>query len=155
METSQKIIRVLNELLEKNLDAIQGYAEVADQEISAGLRAYFRRGMSMREQFAEELESEIVDFGGEPVTETSLASKLHRAWINLKAAWSDREELAVIAECIRGEKASLRDYSKALETFDLPVATEILLLEHQGNIRQMVEELEDMESASEDYLLYD
>jgi hypothetical protein len=42
-----------------------------------------------------------------------------------------------------------------LETFDLPVATEILLLEHQGNIRQMVEELEDMESASEDYLLYD
>lgn len=151
MKTNQKIIRILNELLEKNRDAILGYGEAVDQKITPGLRAYFRRAISMREQFAAELEDEIIDLEGEPAKETSLTDKLHRAWINLKSAWSDWEEQTVIEECILGEKASLRDYQKALEVFDLPLATEILLLGHQSSISSTIEELETMESNSDGY----
>ena len=151
METDN-LIQLLNDLLEKNLDAARGYEEATEQQTTPALRSFFVKSMSMRDQFADELDGEIVELGGEPVTETSFTSDLHRAWINLKSAWSDDENHAVLEECIRGEEASLRDYDQALNTLGLPDHIRKMFLDHRNNISMVLKELRDAESMNEDLI---
>jgi uncharacterized protein (TIGR02284 family) len=50
-----------------------------------------------------------------PEDSGSTAGALHRAWINLKAAVTNQDDHAILAECERGEDEAVRAYKKAMD----------------------------------------
>jgi uncharacterized protein (TIGR02284 family) len=46
----------------------------------------------------------------------SVAGAVHRGWVNVKAAVSTRDDLAILEECERGEDVAKARYGKALES---------------------------------------
>lgn len=147
METNKQVIRILNELLEKNYDAIRGYYEAAEHVRSSVLASFLEQNAEIRQGFTEEIMDEVYALNGEPVESTSLVSNLHRAWINLKALMVNDKEDAMLEECMRGERAALDDYEKALMHESLPITTMALLEEQRDQIASTLDELRSMEEA--------
>ena len=65
--------------------------------------------------------------GGKADDHGSVTGKMHRGWINLKAAISSNEPHAVLSECERGEDAAVAAYREALEKIDDVRAREVVL----------------------------
>lgn len=149
MEEHKRSINILNELLEKNYDAEKGYRSAAENVRNSRLSNFLLQNADIRQGFAIDIAEEILDLGGKPVSDTSIMSELHRAWINFKSEISaENDEEAVLKECIRGEEAALKDYNKALRSKSLDDSTEVLLEEHRAQIVLAISELESLEEEA-------
>lgn len=105
----------------------------------AELSGLFRRYSTQRERFVSELQNAVRGLGGDPDKSGSVTGKLHRGWMDVKAAVSSHEPRAVLAECERGEDAAVKAYRQASEKDLQPSARAIVL-------RQMA----DVQSAHDD-----
>lgn len=133
-ETRGEILDQLNRLLTRNRDAEEGYKEAADNVKDNELKSLFLAQSHQRGEFAQEIDREIRAIGGEPDSGTSLASNLHRAWINIKSTFASNDDKATVQECHRGDQEALNDYNAVLQETDLEASTRELLLRHKQNI---------------------
>jgi uncharacterized protein (TIGR02284 family) len=133
-ETRGEVLDQLNRLLTRAHDAENGYQEAAENVKDDELKGLFLAQSRERAEFGRELEREIRALGGEPDGGTSLASDLHRAWINLKSAVSGHTDKAVAEECQRGDSEALTDYKDALEQTDIAASTRELLLRQKSKV---------------------
>ena len=133
-DTRGEILDQLNKILTRNHDAEKGYQEAAESVKDAELKTLFLAQSRQRTEFATELDREIHALGGEPDNGTSLASDLHRAWINVKSAISGSSDKAVAEECQRGDAEALSDYSEVLEQTDIAASTRELLLRQKSKV---------------------
>ena len=145
MESNNQAIELLNDLLEKNRDAEKGYLRAAEASDNQQLSAFFIQSADTRRGFCQALYDEIKELGGLPDDHSSVASNLHRAWINVRANVSSRPDRAIIEECARGEKLALQDYDKALGDESTTPSIYRLLAEHRRNIKSALQELEGLE----------
>ncbi len=58
--------------------------------------------------------------GGVPETASSMSGMLHRRWVDIKAAITGKDTVAVLNECERGEDIAVKSYETALQK-DLPL----------------------------------
>ena len=102
-------------------DGQEGFRKASEDVKDPALKQVFSRFSLQRSKFAGELEAELLTLGEEdPQNEgTTLSGKIHRGWIDLKAALTKGDNHAVLAEAERGEDAAVAAYKKALEA-DLP-----------------------------------
>jgi len=133
-ETRGEILDQLNKLLIRNHDAEKGYQEAAESVKDAELKSLFLAQSRQRSEFATELDREIRALGGEADHGTSLASDLHRAWINIKSAVANSTDKAVTEECRRGDSEALNDYKEVLEQTDIAASTRELLLRQKSKV---------------------
>ena len=133
-ETRGEILEALNKLLTRSHDAEKGYEEAAGNVHDAELKSLFLAQSRQRAEFAMELDREIRMLGGNPDNDTSLASDLHRAWINIKSALSSNDDKATVEECKRGDHEALSDYTTVLQETDLVASTRRLLLQQKESI---------------------
>jgi uncharacterized protein (TIGR02284 family) len=133
-ETRGEVLDQLNRLLTRAHDAENGYQEAAENVKDDELKGLFLAQSRERAEFGRELEREIRALGGEPDGGTSLASDLHRAWINLKSAVSGHTDKAVAEECQRGDSEALTDYKDVLEQTDIAASTRELLLRQKSKV---------------------
>ncbi|WP_194768423.1 ferritin-like domain-containing protein [Tamlana sp. I1] len=133
METTKnntETVEVLQELLQKNYDAEEGYKQVMVKTENVALKQWLQSKAKQRSSFATELDGKIRELHGEPVTSGSILGAAHRAWIDVKTTLSSDTDEAILEECLRGEKASVNEYEKQLEKVNSK--TEVgNLLEHQ------------------------
>lgn len=142
------LVGKLNSLLEKNHDALNGYAEAADRVENKRLAELFKNHSAQRNEFAQNLRAEINALGGETKDGGSVVASLHRAWIDLKSAFTSGDEKSILAECIRGEEASLDEYDDVLEDKDKMSASIYAMLAKQKTIvLNYVNELKMMEEV--------
>lgn len=151
METNKRAIYILNDLLEKNYDAESSYSNAAHDVEDPRLKNFLLQNSELRQAFAIDLAEEIMDAGGRPVSEGSLPDQLHQGWFDLRAIVTSRDEKTIIAECIRGEQATLKDYNKALSSNKLDDSTEAMLEEHRDEIVESISLLESLTSTGEVY----
>ncbi len=111
-------IEVLNGLIVKNYDAEYGFKEAAEDVESPLLKTSFTRYASQRNEFGHELKTLVRTLGGEVETGDTIASKLHRAWMDLKSAVASNEEKNILEEVQRGENNALNHYKEALKKLD-------------------------------------
>lgn len=111
-------IDVLNDLIAKNYDAEYGFKEAAEDVESPMLKSSFTRYSVQRNEFGHELKSLVRSMGGEVEKGDTVASKLHRAWMDLKSAIASNEEKNILEEVQRGEKNALSHYEEALKKLD-------------------------------------
>ena len=116
METTEKSIDVLNDLIEINNDRIAGFEKAASnlEENDSDLRSTFERFASESRGYASELTSAVSQHGGEAETGSSASGTIHRAWLDVKATFSGNDRKSVLAECERGEDAIKKAYKDAL-----------------------------------------
>jgi uncharacterized protein (TIGR02284 family) len=133
-ETRGEILDQLNKLLTTSRDAEKGYQEAAENVKDAELKSLFLAQSRQRGEFAMELEREVRTLGGEPDNGTSLASDLHRAWINVKSTFANDDDKATVQECQRGDQEALDNYNSVLQETDLVASTRELLLRQKQSV---------------------
>ena len=145
MATSQeKLIPVLNELIEICKDGQKGFASAADVVEDAKLRSLFRQYSQQRAQFAAELQKEVLALGDSPETGGSAAGAVHRGWIGLKAALTGKDDHAIVVECERGEDAAKAVYEKAIDGSALPGTVLPMVKRQYAQIREAHNQVRDI-----------
>lgn len=110
-----KAVDVLNGLVEISKDGEAGFHTCAEGARDTTLKGYFEECATRCGRAASELSQEIGRLGGEAERDGTLSGAAHRAFVNVKAAVSDNDDLAMLDECERGEDVALKAYAAALD----------------------------------------
>jgi len=141
---NEKIISVLNDLIETCKDGQQGFQTASEGVKDSSLKSLFSQYSLQRGQFAGALQTEVNRLGGSPEKSGTVSGSLHRGWINLKAAVTGHDEAAIIAECERGEDAAKEAYKKALQA-TLPADIRSLVTEQFAEVKQAHDRVRSLE----------
>ncbi|HTK95494.1 MAG TPA: PA2169 family four-helix-bundle protein [Terriglobales bacterium] len=109
----QRIVKLLERLVETCRDGQQGYLEAAEHISDSDLRSFFNNESLERARYASELEGELQRLGEPAGNETgSIAGAVHRGWLDLSAAISGDE--GVLSAIESGEDTAKKLYEEAL-----------------------------------------
>jgi uncharacterized protein (TIGR02284 family) len=147
MTNPQEVIDALNDLLQQNVDARQGYEKARSDVKQSVLESYLTDKVVQRQAFIEAITQEIITLGGSAKRETTVKGSLHHSWIDIKSALSANDEEAVFEECVRGEKNSLKTYNKLLENTSWPASTKTMVLRQRDQIKADLERADAMADA--------
>lgn len=116
MSQRKEIISTLNNLIETLKDGQEGFKQSASGVDDPQLKTIFDTLSLQRSKFAGELQSEVVALGEpDPEDSSSVSGSMHRAWINIKSAVTNRDRHAILAEAERGEDVAVSAYQDAME----------------------------------------
>ena len=122
MENNQKVIEVLNDLIQINNDRIAGYERALKELKDAmgdDLRPLFLSFIDQSRNFKSALGTEVQTLGGDMDTSTTASGKIYRAWMDVKALFTGHDRQTVLDNCEFGEDAAQKAYKSALETENL------------------------------------
>jgi uncharacterized protein (TIGR02284 family) len=121
MESNKATIETLNDLVQINNDRILGY-ENALKEVEDGdeLKSIFLEKIDESRRLKLTLVTEVEVLGSNAETGTSVSGKIHRTWLDVKAAFSGHNDKSVLEECEFGEDAIKKAYKSALAEEHLP-----------------------------------
>ena len=145
---TDKLGNKLNDLLEKNYDAEEGYKKAAENAKHVGLKSYFTNKAQERYDFGHQLKSELKNFGQEPDKGGSVTGAAHRTWMEVKSWFSADDDEAMLEEAIRGEKASVAEYKDVLNETALPGSTQQLLESQKNTIEHSLVNIKRLEDLS-------
>src|SRR5690606_35787434 len=132
MKSTQELATELNEVLERNYDAINGYKDAARDVENVALKEYLVNQAAERVRFGREIREEITRLGGNPTEEGSTLGFLHRTWMKFKTKLVHDNEKEVCEECIRDEKAAVEEYDQLLAETGVSPRLRAELLEHKS-----------------------
>lgn len=137
----------LNDLLTSAYDAEQGYTVASEHSENQTLKDWLLENAQERKDFGHRIKSHLAELGAEPERGASLSGKIHQAFIKLRAAVNKENDLAIVAECIRGENQALKDYQNALTGPELPSNILQTIEEQAAKTAQRVAGLEVIQTA--------
>ena len=76
-----------------------------------------------------------------------MSGSLHRGWIDLKAAIGAGDETSIIAECQRGEEATVNNYQEALKA-DLPLDVQYVVKRQYMDIKDAYDRIRILQRAA-------
>ncbi len=120
---NEEIVDDLNDLVKINNDRIQGYEKAIEDTKDADLDELFRHSIIQSQKFRSQLADHIVRIDGTAVsdaTTSDLSSKIHRAWIDIKAAVTGKDRSTVLSSVEYGENAAVEAYQDAIEKDHIP-----------------------------------
>ncbi len=124
---------LLNELVETLKDGQNGYADAMTDVEDAKLKETFKKYAAQRSEYITEIEDQMFKLNLKPDESGSVTATIHRAWIDLKAAITSKDNTAVLNECERGEDYAVKAYQTALKAQDLPSAVKsVIEKQYQG-----------------------
>lgn len=138
----------LNDLLEKNYDAEEGFKKASENSKHVGLKSYFSGKAQERYNFGHELKSELKNFGQEPDKGGSVTGAAHRTWMEVKSWFSSDDDESMLEEAIRGEKAAVEEYKDVLSDTALPGSTRQLLETQKNTIEHGLVNIKRLEDLS-------
>jgi uncharacterized protein (TIGR02284 family) len=120
-------------LVETLKDGQKGYADAMTDVEDSSLKDTFRKYAAQRSEFITEIEDQMFKLNLKPDESSSVTGTVHRAWIDLKAAITSKDNTAVLNECERGEDYAVKAYQTALKAQDLPTALKsVIEKQYQG-----------------------
>lgn len=138
----------LQELLQKNYDAEAGYKQVMTKAKNPALKGWLQEKAAQRSNFATAINAELRSLNVEPKESGTILGDLHRGWIDIKTAVASDSDEAVLEECIRGERASVKEYENHVQTLSGHQSSHGLVNEQLASIKsalQTVKKLEDLQ----------
>jgi len=151
METTEKTIDVLQDLIEINNDRVAGFekvlADINDENID--LKALFQEYAAQSRKFSQELTAVTAVRGGEAETGNSVAGTLHRAWIDVKALFGGSDRESILNEAERGEDAIKKAYETAVTDGNLSGEALSLVTRQAQEIRSAHDKIKALRDISE------
>lgn len=133
---NEKTVSVLNTLIEINNDRIQGYLTAAKETDETDLKSLFGELAHTSQKCKQELADEVTRLHGTPTDSTTTSGKLFRAWMDVKAALTNKDRKAIISSCEFGEDAAKETYDKVLkDDSDLSPAQRQMITEQYNRIK--------------------
>lgn len=119
MKTKEQVSDKVKDLIEKNMDAYEGYIKASENTDNMHLRDYFIDHATDRKSFANELTYQLKAYNPEVEVdaEGSLLGSLHRSWINIKTILTGTSDESILEECIRGDRASADEYEEYIKGY--------------------------------------
>ena len=148
--SSNKVVSVLNELIETCTDGAKGFAAAAEDAEAANLKSLFTKYSSQRASFAADLDGFVVGLRGEPAESGHVKGAVHRGWLNLKSMLSGHDDKAILNECERGEDYAKKAYEDALKE-ELPSDVRAVVARQATDVRaahDVVRDLRDKANGS-------
>lgn len=109
-----EIVNKLNDLVEINNDRIEGYHKAEKDIRDNDLKSLFREMAGRSQTFKRELADKIKSLGGVPTDSTKTSGKIFRAWMDVKAALTNKDRKAILNACETGEDAAIEAYEEVL-----------------------------------------
>ncbi|MDX1761962.1 MAG: PA2169 family four-helix-bundle protein [Christiangramia sp.] len=147
-EASHKnLVHTLTTLLEKNYDAEKGYKKALEHTNNSDLKNFIKGQAVQRNHFATELDKHIHLLNEHPKDKStgSALGSIHRFWMDVKSSWSKKDDEAILEECLRGEKASLKEYEEKLENKFLNPEIRELLETQRDKIKRTLRQIKILE----------
>jgi uncharacterized protein (TIGR02284 family) len=145
----------LNELIETCKDGANGYRAAAEVVTESSLKATFTGFASQRDQFATELQGLYSRVGGAPAPEEehgSILGVVHRGWLAAKGWIADKvtghDEIAVLAECERGDEHAVKAYEDAIFG-NLPQSVQPVLMRQAAEVKRAYEMVKKLKASRE------
>jgi uncharacterized protein (TIGR02284 family) len=124
MENTARTLELLNDLVLINNDRIEGYQkalkELKESDENLELQPIFLKYIDDSRRYKMEIGTEIQALGRDIAEGTSVGGKLHRAWIEVKEAFTGHDVHNLLEECERGEDAIRNAYQSVLNDDVLP-----------------------------------
>ncbi|WP_149274946.1 ferritin-like domain-containing protein [Pareuzebyella sediminis] len=139
-EDVKRIQKRLQEVIEKNEDAIKGFQKAAENAEDQGIERYFTGRIEKRKQFLVQLKNAAVELDlGDSDIDGSTKGSMHRTWMDIKAFFSGDDDEAMLEEAIRGDKAAIEEYNEVLGDTHVPARLKEILREQRDAIRNDLE----------------
>ena len=116
-----EVVDTLNGLLEACRDGEYGYRECAEHTKAQDIKMVLLRHADECRAAGVELQTLIVQMGGDADEGGSMSGALHRGWVSVRGTLMGHSDLAMLEECERGEDAAVARYRKALKQ-ELPMS---------------------------------
>ncbi|KKC24796.1 ferritin-like domain-containing protein [Sphingomonas sp. SRS2] len=120
-------ISVLNSLIKTTIDSVKGFEDAAEDSEGGRFESLFSEFASERRAVVATLQDEVRRLGGNPEDDSSFAAAAHRTFMNLKQAFSARDDEAVVNEVERGEDFLKEKYEAALRGDDVSPQTRTII----------------------------
>ena len=151
---NEKLAETLNDLLQINNDRIEGYErasrETKDSDVD--LQATFHKMADESRKYKRELEERILSLGETPATDTTMAGKIYRVWMDVKNTFTGSDRESILASCEFGEDAAQKAYNEALETdAEMDADTRQLIMEQKNSLKSshdMIKKYRDLHDVS-------
>lgn len=137
LEENEKIVEVLNSLVQINNDRIEGYTHATEGTQDADLKALFNSMKSKSQHLKTSLINEIRKCGGEPTESTTTLGKAFRVWMDFKATITGKDRKAILDSCEFGEEAAQDTYADAVKnTEHLPTYVVEMITDQKKQLRE-------------------
>ena len=140
-------IRCLNGLIATTIDSVDGYRTSATDVENPRFAELFTARASERSSVAEQLRAEVRRLGGNPEDDGTALAAGHRAFVNLKAAVTGRDDKAIVAEVERGEDHIKAKFESALEDNDLSPECRSLVEMAYGSVKSGHDQMRDLKHS--------
>jgi uncharacterized protein (TIGR02284 family) len=133
---ADKNVSVLNDLIETSRDGEAGFRKAAEDAKNPELQSLFSSRATEIGAAVRELQAQVMALGGKPEESGSVAGALHRGWMSLRSAVTDRTDLAILEETEKGEDVAKKRYADALQQEGLtPEIRALIERQYQGVLR--------------------
>jgi uncharacterized protein (TIGR02284 family) len=136
--TNEKLVEVLNDLIEINNDRIVGYEKAAEEtkDTDIDLQAIFHKMADESRKYKSELSERVISLGGDPTRGTTNSGKIYRVWMDVKATFTGHDRQAILENCEFGEDAAQKAYKLALASdADIDADTRQLITSQQASLK--------------------
>ena len=143
MENTQATGDVLNDLVQINNDRIEGYHRALKElkDDKEDLKSLFLSIIDDSTRYKNELGKEVQVLGKDIETSTSNSGKIHRAWLDIKSAFTGHDTHNILEECEFGEDATVKAYKMALDEEQLPSFIRELVSRQQSEVLDAHDEI--------------
>ena len=141
------VISTLNTLIQTCRDGEQGFRRASENVRDAELKTIFSEIGRERGQCADELTKEVQRLGAAPATGGSVSGALHRGWMDVKAAVTDEDDKAIVAEAERGEDVAVATFRTALEA-SLPPDIEAIVRRQFAQVQRAHDRVRALETTA-------
>ncbi|HKP05290.1 MAG TPA: PA2169 family four-helix-bundle protein [Chthoniobacterales bacterium] len=149
MSQQKEIISTINDLIETLKDGQKGFREASEAVEDTRMKSIFSEFSLQRARFAGELQNEAISLGEHnPENTSSAAGAMHRAWINLKAAITSRDDHAILAECERGEDSAVNEFRKAMEGGELSAPIREIVSRQYAEVKRAHDRIKELRDAT-------
>jgi uncharacterized protein (TIGR02284 family) len=132
------LVAGLNQLIEINYSRIDGYKKAATDIDGGDLQGLFQGMVNESEGFADALAAHVVKFHGVPTTESTFVGKIHKVWLDFKAAIASNNRETILSSCEFGDTAALEAYEATLKLDKIEASPDLsqLLMAQSASIAE-------------------
>ncbi|MHA4895869.1 PA2169 family four-helix-bundle protein [Pedobacter sp. PWIIR3] len=145
MENNSEIIGDLQGLVNIVNDGKEGYESASEATDSIELQGVFLKYSAQRAAYAQDLLDHIAKHGGDGGDQTGgVIGALHRAWIDIKQALSNKEDVAILGAIETGELAAIEKFDQCIIDHDTHSDHLNLLKRQRFGIAEALREIQDL-----------
>lgn len=142
MQHNEQTISVLNDLVRINYDRIRGWENAIEDSdgVDKDIKVISQKKINESRGYLLALQGFVSSLGGTPATDSTVAGKFFRVWMDFKATITGKDSEAIMNSCVFGENAAVKEYEDAIKTdAHLPDNIRKAISEQKANIEESLQ----------------